>query len=103
MFTHSLTHSLYLLTHSLTYLLTYLLTAFLGTGGCLVGVGFVGCEHRTLAVVLLTVGVAFEGLCYSGLVVNHIDFAPRSVLHPRLVLQDNTTLLLYYKTIQLYC
>ena len=52
-------------------------TAFLGAGGCLVGVGFLDCERRTLAVVLLAVAVAFEGLCYSGYVVNHIDFAPR--------------------------
>lgn len=37
------------------------------------------CEHRTLAVVLLAVAVAFEGLCYAGYMVNQIDFAPRSV------------------------
>ncbi|XP_076472677.1 sialin-like [Babylonia areolata] len=55
----------------------YQATSFLGAGACLVGVGFVDCEHRTLAVVLLAVAVGFEGLCYSGYMVNHIDFAPR--------------------------
>ncbi|XP_076472601.1 sialin-like [Babylonia areolata] len=55
----------------------YQATSFLGAGACLVGVGFVNCEHRTLAVVLLAVAVGFEGLCYSGYMVNHIDFAPR--------------------------
>ncbi|XP_076472441.1 sialin-like [Babylonia areolata] len=55
----------------------YQATSFLGSGACLVGVGFVNCEHRTLAVVLLAVAVGFEGLCYSGFMVNHIDFAPR--------------------------
>ena len=49
------------------------------------GVGFLDCEHRTLAVALLAVAVAFEGLCYSGHMVNHIDFAPRSVLRLHLV------------------
>ena len=53
--------------------------AFLGAGACLVGVGFVDCEHRTLAVALLAVAVGFEGLCYSGYMVNQIDFAPRFV------------------------
>ncbi|XP_076471836.1 sialin-like [Babylonia areolata] len=51
--------------------------SFLGAGACLVGVGFVDCEHRSLAVVLLTIAVGFEGLSYSGYIVNHIDFGPR--------------------------
>ncbi|KAK7093243.1 sialin-like [Littorina saxatilis] len=52
-------------------------TSFLGAGACLVAVGFVDCEQRTTAVILLGVAVGFEGLCYSGYMVNQIDFAPR--------------------------
>ncbi|KAK7496742.1 hypothetical protein BaRGS_00011951, partial [Batillaria attramentaria] len=51
--------------------------SFLGAGGMLVGAGFVNCESREMAVVLLALAVGFEGLCYSGYMVNQIDFAPR--------------------------
>ncbi|KAK0061544.1 sialin-like isoform X1 [Biomphalaria pfeifferi] len=50
---------------------------FLGGGSCIVGVGFIGCEHRNAAVALLAIAVGFEGLCYAGYMVNHVDFAPR--------------------------
>ena len=59
--------------------LSVCLTAFIGGAACLVGAGYVGCEHRAIAVVLLAVAVGFEGLSYSGFIVNHIDFAPRLV------------------------
>ncbi|CAG5136557.1 unnamed protein product, partial [Candidula unifasciata] len=52
-------------------------TSFLGAGACLVGVGFVDCENRVIAVVLLAVAVGFEGLCFAGYMVNQVDFAPR--------------------------
>ncbi|XP_041377316.1 sialin-like [Gigantopelta aegis] len=52
-------------------------TSFLGSAACLVSVGFVPCEQRMLAVALLTIAVAFEGLCNSGYMVNTVDFAPR--------------------------
>ncbi|KAH9504374.1 hypothetical protein Btru_063441 [Bulinus truncatus] len=50
--------------------------SFLGGGSCIVGVGFIGCEHRNFAVALLAVAVGFEGLCYAGYMVNHVDYAP---------------------------
>uniref|UniRef100_A0A2C9KAP8 Major facilitator superfamily (MFS) profile domain-containing protein n=1 Tax=Biomphalaria glabrata TaxID=6526 RepID=A0A2C9KAP8_BIOGL len=50
---------------------------FLGGGSCIVGVGFIGCEHRNAAVALLAIAVGFEGLCYAGYMVNQVDFAPR--------------------------
>ena len=46
--------------------------------GFVVGAGFMDCTHSTLAVVLLTVGVAFSGCQYgSGFLVNPGDIAPR--------------------------
>lgn len=52
-------------------------SAFLGSAACLVGVGFVTCENRYVAVALLTTAVGLEGLVNSGFMVNTIDFAPR--------------------------
>ncbi|XP_046332461.1 uncharacterized transporter slc-17.2-like [Haliotis rufescens] len=51
--------------------------SFLGSAACLVGVGFVTCENRYVAVALLTTAVGLEGLVNSGFMVNTIDFAPR--------------------------
>ncbi|XP_005107788.3 sialin [Aplysia californica] len=51
--------------------------SFLGSGACIVAVGFIDCERRSLAVVVLTLAVALEGLSYAGYMVNQVDFAPR--------------------------
>ncbi|XP_059139528.1 sialin-like isoform X2 [Physella acuta] len=51
--------------------------AFLGAGSCIVGVGFIGCEDRNYAVALLAIAVGFSGFCFSGYMVNQVDFAPR--------------------------
>ncbi|XP_060563708.1 sialin-like [Ruditapes philippinarum] len=51
--------------------------AFAGAGGCLIGTGFCDCEHRTLAVTLLSLAVMFTGFGRAGYVVNHVDFAPK--------------------------
>ncbi|PVD35454.1 hypothetical protein C0Q70_02416 [Pomacea canaliculata] len=51
--------------------------AFVGSGSCLVATGFIPCENRHLGPVLLALAVGFEGLCFSGYMVNQIDFAPR--------------------------
>ncbi|XP_067659181.1 uncharacterized transporter slc-17.2-like [Haliotis asinina] len=51
--------------------------SFLCSAACLVGVGFVTCENRYVAVALLTTAVGLEGLVNSGYMVNTIDFAPR--------------------------
>ncbi|KAK6174796.1 hypothetical protein SNE40_013375 [Patella caerulea] len=51
--------------------------AFAGAGGCLVATGFVSCEHQMIGVVLLTLAVTFEGMCFAGYMVNQVDFAPR--------------------------
>lgn len=42
---------------------------------CLIGVSYVGC-NRTLAVILMTIGVTCIGGMYSGFLSNHIDIAP---------------------------
>jgi len=51
--------------------------SFLGSSACMVAVGFIDCESRSVAVVFLTLAMAFEGVHYSGYMVNQIDFAPR--------------------------
>ncbi|KOC59597.1 Putative inorganic phosphate cotransporter [Habropoda laboriosa] len=42
---------------------------------CLIAVSYVGC-NRTLAVILMTIGVTCIGGMYSGFLSNHIDIAP---------------------------
>ncbi|XP_046556711.1 uncharacterized transporter slc-17.2-like [Haliotis rubra] len=51
--------------------------AFIGSGVCLIGTGFVNVENRYVAIVLLTIGMWFAGFAYGGFVVNTVDFAPR--------------------------
>ncbi|XP_045163065.2 uncharacterized transporter slc-17.2-like isoform X2 [Mercenaria mercenaria] len=50
---------------------------FAGAGGCLIGTGFCNCEHRALAVALLSLAVMFTGVSRAGYGVNHVDFAPK--------------------------
>jgi hypothetical protein len=52
-------------------------TAFIGAGILLVAVSYITCEHRTVAVVVLSLAVMFNGLCKAGYYVNHVDFAPK--------------------------
>ncbi|XP_053384723.1 uncharacterized transporter slc-17.2-like [Mercenaria mercenaria] len=50
--------------------------SFMGAAVCLVGTGFCSCEHRTLAVILLSLAMTFMGLGRAGYMVNHVDIAP---------------------------
>ena len=51
----------------------------MGAATCLIGTGFCSCEHRTLAVILLSLAMTFMGLGRAGYMVNHVDFAPAYV------------------------
>ncbi|KAK6176382.1 hypothetical protein SNE40_014680 [Patella caerulea] len=51
--------------------------SFVGQSVCLVAVGFMGKEQRHIAVVFLSLSMAFTGLNKGGYVINHVDFAPR--------------------------
>ncbi|XP_060589473.1 uncharacterized transporter slc-17.2-like [Ruditapes philippinarum] len=55
----------------------FLSFGFAGAGGCLAATGFCDCEHRTLAVGLLSLAVMFTGVSRSGYGVNHVDLAPK--------------------------
>jgi len=48
----------------------------LGPAACLVGVGYVGCEYN-LAVILLCLAGAFDGISQVTTGVNHLDIAPK--------------------------
>ena len=54
---------------------------FMGAAVCLIGTGFCSCEHRTLAVILLSLAMTFTGLGRAGYHVNHLDIAPAYVLN----------------------
>lgn len=43
----------------------------------MVSTGFIGCEHRYIAVVTLALSMGFVGLNKAGFVVNHVDYAPK--------------------------
>ena len=45
----------------------------------LIIIGFVGCKYRGLAVAILTLAVAFNGISRCAFCVNHVDIAPRFV------------------------
>ncbi|XP_067934784.1 sialin-like [Watersipora subatra] len=49
---------------------------FLVNAACLLGIGYVGCNF-TLAVVLLCIAGAFDGISQIGYNVNHLDIAPK--------------------------
>lgn len=51
----------------------------MGAAACLVGTGFCSCEHRTVAVILLSLSMTFMGLGRGGFMVNFVDFAPAYV------------------------
>ncbi|XP_067658052.1 sialin-like [Haliotis asinina] len=42
----------------------------------LVGLGYVDCSQRPLAITLLVLGVSLTGFQFSGFIVNHVDIAP---------------------------
>ena len=42
----------------------------------LIGLGYLDCSMKPLAIVLLTLAVSLTGLQYSGFLVNHVDIAP---------------------------
>ena len=44
--------------------------------GCLLGVGYVGCDYN-LAVALLCIAGAFDGVSQVTISVNHLDIAPK--------------------------
>ncbi|KAK3598314.1 hypothetical protein CHS0354_029223 [Potamilus streckersoni] len=49
--------------------------SFLGSGICIVIIGFIACDTRLFAVVLLCLCTVFEGLSLGGFGVNHMDFS----------------------------
>ena len=68
------------------YLFPKLYLGFAGAGGCLIATGFCDCEHRSLAVGLLSLAVMFTGVARPGYGVNHVDLAPKYVrLHSKIV------------------
>ena len=48
----------------------------MGPAACLVGVGYVGCEYN-LAIVLLCIAGAFDGISQATSNVNQSDIAPK--------------------------
>ncbi|KAJ8303345.1 hypothetical protein KUTeg_019741 [Tegillarca granosa] len=50
---------------------------FTGSSICIISTGFIGCDHRYIAVVTLTLSMGFGGLNRAGFVVNHVDYAPK--------------------------
>lgn len=45
-------------------------------GLLLIGLGYLDCTMKGLAIALLALGVSFSGLQYSGFLINHMDIAP---------------------------
>ncbi|KAL3857480.1 hypothetical protein ACJMK2_012148 [Sinanodonta woodiana] len=54
---------------------TLQISAFVGMGICLLVVGFVTCELRTLSVVILCICTIFAAFTFGGLCLSHMDFA----------------------------
>ena len=52
------------------------IVGFLVAAACLVGIGYVGCDY-VLAVVLLCISGAFDGISQCGFNINHLDIAPK--------------------------
>ena len=46
-------------------------------GAFLVAASYCGCGQEFLAVIFLTVAQGFSGFCYGGIIVNHVDIAPK--------------------------
>lgn len=51
------------------------LSGLLGIGACLAGTGYITCEMRQFAVVLLCVCCVFGGQVFAGFLVNHPEFS----------------------------
>lgn len=43
---------------------------------CLIGLSYMSAENRTMAIVLLTLGVGFNAASFCGYLVNHMDLSP---------------------------
>ena len=67
----------------------------MGPAACLVGVGYVGCEYN-LAVVLLCIAGAFDGISQATSNVNQSDIAPKYAGMAIWISQVHST----YKTVE---
>ncbi|KAJ8309628.1 hypothetical protein KUTeg_012818 [Tegillarca granosa] len=55
----------------------YQATGLIGSSVCMIITGYISCKDRYMAVILLTLGSGFSGLCQAGVFSNHVDFAPK--------------------------
>lgn len=57
--------------------LSLIFAGMLSPGILVIILGFLTCNNRYTAVVLLTIGLTANGACFAGIFVNHVDIAPR--------------------------